>query len=237
MTHDKSNWPVLVLLPGLDGTGDLFAPFIQAINGHIATQIISYPPDKALSYNEFERLVLSQLPTNQNFILLGESFSSAIAIKIAAQGLPQLKALILCVGFAKSPIPSARFLRHALPLFSKIWVPTSVLSYFLFGRFATKDRLEALKRSLGKLNNLAFRSRLALMMTLEVTPSLKKIKVPVLYLQASEDALIKPKSAHLIVENCPQTQVVTFSAPHALLQTVPNEAFESIKKLTVALRG
>ena len=49
----------LVLLPGLDGTGELFAPFIDALGG-FATQVVAYPPDRAMTYAEHEDFVREQ---------------------------------------------------------------------------------------------------------------------------------------------------------------------------------
>ncbi|WP_228488314.1 hypothetical protein [Caenimonas koreensis] len=40
----------LVLLPGMDGTGDLFAPFIAAWKGPV--HVVRYPTDTALNYQE-----------------------------------------------------------------------------------------------------------------------------------------------------------------------------------------
>jgi pimeloyl-[acyl-carrier protein] methyl ester esterase len=51
----------LVLLPGLDGTGELFASFIDALDG-FATQVIAYPPDRAMTYAEHESFVRDKLP-------------------------------------------------------------------------------------------------------------------------------------------------------------------------------
>jgi len=42
----------LVLLPGLDGTGKLFAPLIEALPSSIDIQVITYPLNKEQSYNE-----------------------------------------------------------------------------------------------------------------------------------------------------------------------------------------
>lgn len=43
----------LVLLPGLDGTGELFAPFVAAL-GAIPSQVIAYPHDRVMGYAELE---------------------------------------------------------------------------------------------------------------------------------------------------------------------------------------
>ena len=49
--------PHLVMLPGLDGTGKLFAGFIRAIGADAKVQVIAYPHDEPLGYGELEALV------------------------------------------------------------------------------------------------------------------------------------------------------------------------------------
>jgi hypothetical protein len=38
----------VVLLPGLDGTGILFKPFIEVLSSEIIVQVISYPTEKKI---------------------------------------------------------------------------------------------------------------------------------------------------------------------------------------------
>ena len=57
--------PTLVLLPGLDGTGELFAPFLQSLGAALPAQVVAYPRDQALGYAQLEPLVRAALPTNR----------------------------------------------------------------------------------------------------------------------------------------------------------------------------
>jgi hypothetical protein len=42
--NDADRLPLLVLLPGLDGTGKLFVNFIRALGAAIESRVIGYPP-------------------------------------------------------------------------------------------------------------------------------------------------------------------------------------------------
>ena len=42
----------LVLLPGLDGTGELFHPFLKALPSRLTSQVVSYPTEQCLTYKE-----------------------------------------------------------------------------------------------------------------------------------------------------------------------------------------
>jgi pimeloyl-ACP methyl ester carboxylesterase len=101
----------LVLLPGLDGTGLLFKPFIDALNGRAQTQVVSYPVDQTLGYTELEDLVRAALPKTGSFVVLGESFSGPIAIRIAADPPEGMVGVILCVTFARNPQPLLAWMR------------------------------------------------------------------------------------------------------------------------------
>jgi hypothetical protein len=51
--------PGLVLLPGLDGTGELFSGFRNALSPGIRTTVVSYPPDPGSGYAELEAIARS----------------------------------------------------------------------------------------------------------------------------------------------------------------------------------
>lgn len=63
----------LVLLPGPDGTGRLFEPFLRALPSHLSPVIISYPTDQPLSYAELVRFVRQQVRSDEDYVLLAES--------------------------------------------------------------------------------------------------------------------------------------------------------------------
>jgi pimeloyl-ACP methyl ester carboxylesterase len=102
---------MLVLLPGLDGTGDLFAPVVDALGPNVPTQIVRYPLSHASDYAACEAIARGALPTDRPYVLLGESFSGPIAVSIAAAAPPGLRGLILCSTFARNPQPYLRPLR------------------------------------------------------------------------------------------------------------------------------
>src|SRR5271168_1230847 len=88
--------PLVVLLPGLDGTGKLCGEFAEILGSSAASLILAYPADQPLGYDELEALVFAALPRHRPFLLLAESFAGPIAIRIAAQSPPGLLGVILC---------------------------------------------------------------------------------------------------------------------------------------------
>src|SRR5687768_14153054 len=96
----------VVVLPGLDGTTALLQAFCSRVGElGVPTRAVAYPTDRALGYAELEPLVRSELPTSEPFVLLGESFSGPLAIRIAASQPPGLVGLVLSTTFARAPVP------------------------------------------------------------------------------------------------------------------------------------
>jgi hypothetical protein len=70
-----------ILLPGFDGTGTLFAPFLRALPPGIEPVVVTYPADRNPSADELVGFVLKRLPESEPFVLIAESFSGPIALK------------------------------------------------------------------------------------------------------------------------------------------------------------
>src|SRR4029453_9407851 len=121
----------LVLLPGLDGTGELFAEFVAALRGH-EVHIVDYPRDRAMSYAALEELVRERLPREQDYFLLAESFSGPIGISIAASSPPHLKGLILCGSFAANPLPALGPLSTLFSYLPAVRVPATWTAPWLY---------------------------------------------------------------------------------------------------------
>lgn len=61
----------IVLLPGMDGTGVMFAGLASALKEEYRTIIVSYPENEPLGYRELEAYARAVLPTDEPYILLG----------------------------------------------------------------------------------------------------------------------------------------------------------------------
>lgn len=96
----------MVLLPGMDGTGLLFAEFTTALSDAIKPFVIAHLLQQALDYAQLESYVRERLPVDERLMLLGESFSPPKAIAIAANPPHNLVTAILCCSFAKNPRPA-----------------------------------------------------------------------------------------------------------------------------------
>jgi pimeloyl-ACP methyl ester carboxylesterase len=214
----------LVVLPGMDGAAAPRADFAAALGPGIEPHVVSYPPDPALGYTEIEALARASLPTDRPYVLLGESFSGPIAISIAASRPPHLVGLILCVTFARNPLPVLGSMPWLLPLLPFGLAPMRVIRAFLLGRFATAPLSEALRVTFDEVSTQTFKARLAAVARADLRPALANVRVPVLYLRATEDRLVPRRNADAIARVAAQTRIVDIEAPHMLLQVAHEKA-------------
>ena len=107
--------PTLVLMPGLDGSGALFAAFEKLVAGNWKYQSIHYPADLPSSVDAYAAHVERAIGAEHRVILLAESFSGPIAIRLAARLGERVKALVLCASFATRPHLLVRWMREVSP--------------------------------------------------------------------------------------------------------------------------
>jgi pimeloyl-[acyl-carrier protein] methyl ester esterase len=218
----------LVILPGMDGTAQPRAEFVAALRPGIEPCVMSYPTDRT-GYGELEALARAALPQDRPYVLLGESFSGPIAISIAASSPPQLIGLVLCATFACNPRPALGTLRWLLPLIPFGLAPIRLTGTFLLGRFASAPLLEAMRSTLAEVPTATLKARIGAVPGIDVRTALAKIRVPVLYLRATEDRLVPRRCADAIAAAAAQTRIVDVEAPHFLLQAAPAKAAAAVR--------
>lgn len=209
----------LVLLPGLDGTGKLFREFAEVLRPSVDPLILSYPPDQALGYDDLEALVLSALPTSGSFVLLGESFSGPIAIRIAARAPPGLVGVILCGTFAKNPFPWLRWARPLaayLPLKS---LPRWLRAPLMWGSASPQRAPAQAQRAMAGVSATVIRHRIAALLAVDASAALAAIRLPTLLLRARHDRVISRAATQWIMNILPRAQLAEIDGPHLLLQT------------------
>jgi pimeloyl-ACP methyl ester carboxylesterase len=223
----------LILLPGMDGTGSLFRPFIDAVGPTFKIKVIQYPTDQAMDYRALLAHVRRELPVNEPYVVLGESFSGPIAVELAAEADPLLRGLILCCTFVRNPRPllsGLRFVIQSVPM----WMPPmSVFGNLLLGKFSTPALRLALAQAIAQVTPAVMRARVHAVLCVDVTAQMTAVKIPILYLRATQDKLVPRSTSEWICHLNPRTQVVNVDAPHCPLQTTPLEAVQVVQKFLI----
>lgn len=219
-----------VLLPGMDGTGDLFGPFLQALPKGIETTIVRYPRNEELGWADLLRLVENAVPAGEPYCLVAESFSGPIAIECAAGQPPGLKALVLCTSFCSNPLRRGlrRLTRFARPRLFKRRMPRTFVRRLLLGRGAPRDLTDWVRAAIASVRPEALASRVTLLHSVDVSQTLGRVTVPVLYLEGAQDRLVAGRGRAQVQAALPEVTVATLDGPHLLLQRLPNESCERI---------
>jgi pimeloyl-[acyl-carrier protein] methyl ester esterase len=221
--------PVLVLLPGLDGTGKLFAEFLKVIDLNISTVVVAYPKDVPMNYDELDALVAAALPTDRPFVLLGESFSGPLAIRIAARRPASLVGLILCVTFASNPYPWAgtwaRPLAKFLPLKA---LPRWVRAPLMWGSASPNRAPRQSERAMAGVSAAVVRQRIGALLAVDETKALVNISAPTLVLCATRDRVVSKAATLTILRGIVHAQRVDIDGPHLLLQTCAQECAAAV---------
>ena len=216
----------LVLIPGLDGTGELFAPLLSAMP-QVACQVLSYPPDLEMDYAAHEAHVRARLPA-EDFILLAESFSGPVGVSIAASPPANLRGLILCASFASNPLPLFGPLSRLIAAFPAMKIPPALFAPFLYGRHGSRELRRLHAQAMARVSAATLRARVAAILRVDYSHLLRRIEFPMLYLQAVRDRLV-PRSALTRIQRIrPDIEVAEIDGPHFLLQTRPTSCAERI---------
>jgi len=219
----------LVLLPGMDGSGDFFDALSRQLPSSWRTQVVPYPVDQPLSYSQLTRLVWAALPEDGPFVLVAESFSGPVAIQVAAAQPAGLVDVVLCATFASNPRPTLSPLRR-LTRWAPVWaMPAGLLARWLLGTEANAAWTERIRHAMNKCSGAVLRARAREVLLVDVRDQLANIQVPVLYLQATGDRVVPAKALVDIQRVLPGIRVVRIDGPHFLLQSRPRACAEQIK--------
>lgn len=219
----------------MEGSGEFFTPLLHFLDASINTQVISFPQDKSFTYAQLTDFVNKQLPKNTPYVLLGESFSGPIAINIAAAKPRNLIGLILVCTFIRSPIPIPSGLWNTVCRLPPSWLPFRIIAWFLLNGYATLELVTQLYSVLSGIPDRVMQERLRAILTVDVSPELAEINIPMLYVRASKDKIVPKTASELILALQPETQLVDINGPHFILQTQPKTAAECILKFVKGL--
>ena len=220
--------PQLIILPGLDGTGTRLTLFLREMERSVPTRVIGYPPDRPMGYTELESLVRQSLPEGECYVLLAESFSGPIAIRVAADPPPGLAGLILCCSFAKNPLPWLRAVRALAVRVPFKSLPRWLRAPLLWGSGDPRRAPPRAERASAVVEQAVIRGRLHAVLTVDVTASLADITLPTLILDATRDRIVPRSAARLLAQRTRHGELAEIDGPHLLLQSRPTESAAAV---------
>jgi pimeloyl-ACP methyl ester carboxylesterase len=221
----------IVLLPGLDGTGMLFSPFTKVLPEALTPIIISYPKDLPLDYDDLDYYLAEQIPAEEPFVILGESFSGPLALRFAAKNPKNLVAVILCATFIENPVSkmSACFSPVLAEKMFQLPLPPFFIRHLLLGKDAPDEMMDTFREVLNAMNPQVLAARIKSVFAVNAKQALLDCSKPILYLLATRDQLLSRKSFEQIQSLRPDVEVAAIDAPHLLLQCAPQQASGAIQ--------
>ena len=222
----------LVLLPGMDGTGELFSDLRVVFPKESAPVVIRYPSNKKLSFYDLAELVQKCFPIDEKFILIAESFSAPIALICAAKNPANLKALVLCAGFATSPIKGAsRYIVMLLaPVVLKFSLSKKMIKIGLIGNNTDSILLSKVKKVVSSIEKCVLIDRVKSVLNCDVRKEIGEIEIPILYIRAKDDRLISKSCYEEIKLANSNVELSELDGPHLILQKEPIKSAKIILK-------
>lgn len=205
----------ILILPGLDGTGELVSEVVEILASEHEVTAIRYAPE-LISYRDLKPAVEEVLPSSE-YIIVAESFSGPLAVMIASQKPIGLRGVVFVATFAKTPMKVPKFLTYLVdiaPIKSRVLL--RLAQPFLMGRWATPEFTKKFKRAVESVPASTMAGRLREVLKVDVVKQLASIEVPTIYLAAINDRLVPARMASDF-DSSPDT-FFEVEGPHFLLQ-------------------
>ncbi len=219
----------MLLLPGLEGSGELFAGLIEELGPQFEARVARYPA-ACRAYADVQPIVRKLFTESRPRVIVAESFSTPLAIEIAAELQGEIDGLILCNGFVANPLSGVETMMAtaAAPWFFYMPLTSVATRMFLVGPDASNGLVEAVQRAVAPIAPGILAARLQAVLRCDAREALERIRVPVLYLHATRDRLMGAAGLKELVRIKPDMQVEQVDGPHLLLQKEPRRCAEII---------
>jgi pimeloyl-ACP methyl ester carboxylesterase len=219
-----------VLLPGLDGTGHLFAPLLEALPRLPPPIVVEFPRREVVSLFDLCALIRRRLPVGEPFVLIAESFSGPLALRVAAENPPFLRAVVLAASYVRNPVnPVLTGAAWAVRLVLSLPLSAFVIRHWLAGDDAPEALVDQVREAVRSVRVPVLVSRVKQALHEDVAAEAVHCPVPILYLRAREDRLVSSSSESTLRVLRPDLTTIEMDGPHLILQRRPKEAVQAIE--------
>lgn len=206
----------IVLLPGLDGTGDLFARLSPLLDEQLNVSVVRYPHDPTLGYAGYAELARKAVGRRQVFVL-GESFSGPVAVMVAKQLQDQIQGIVLAATFVRNPWPGWIIRRAART--DPLLIPKKMRDAILMGSFGDAELSRKIDEIALTLPRSVRTARLRAMAEVDVRPDFAALRCPILVLHGRGDWLVPKITMQEAVATKGGARMIVVPGAHMLLQT------------------
>lgn len=220
--------PIWTFLPGLHGSAELFTQIQAAAPSGVTMEFADLPSHGDQHYATLSAWLDENLSSGKPRLLVAESFSGPIALRLAALRPDETCGVVLAASFCNAPINPGIALLPLRPLFM-VKPPQQALRHFLIGTDASSEEVTHLRSVIQQTPSGILASRVRTVLELQEQDNPALPNVPMLILQAQDDNLV-PWDAQQRLEACyPDARVHWVESPHLILQRHPVECVRFIK--------
>jgi pimeloyl-ACP methyl ester carboxylesterase len=201
----------LVLVPGMDGTGQLFYRQTPSLSESFRTATYALR-NKATSMDtlvdDLARIVDTVAPETHRAIVVGESFGGALAMSFALARPEQVSALVVLNSFPYfAPQFRLRLARYGLALLPWGAMPLirRATAFRLHSAHTHREEIRRFVELTATASRDGYINRLQLLMSYDIRDRLHELRPPVLFLAAEQDHLVPSvEQAELMVSRVPR---------------------------------
>ena len=201
----------LVLVPGMDGTGQLFYRQTPSLSESFRTATYALRSN-ALTMDtlvdDLGRVIDAVAPETRRAIVVGESFGGALAMSFALARPEQVSALVVLNSFPYfAPQFRLRLARYGLALLP--WGPMPLIrratAFRLHSAHTHREEIRRFMELTATASRDGYINRLQLLMSYDIRDRLHELRPPVLFLAAEQDHLVPSiQQAELMVSRVPR---------------------------------
>lgn len=186
----------LLLVPGMDGTGQLFYRQVPRLerDHRVATYTLRDEADRMdVLIEDLARVHDLAAPTGEPAVVVGESFGGTVALSFALAYPERVAELVILNSFPRFR-PQLRLRLALLALRLAPWnaMPfvRRVTAYRLHSSHTRRDDLRRFLDVTRATTRQGYRNRLRILQRLDLRGRLHQVRVPTLFLAAAEDHLV-----------------------------------------------
>lgn len=218
---------ILVLIPGLDGTGVFLRPLVEALPSWIEPRVFAFNHLRPRAYADLLGELERFLADTPRFHVFAWSYSGPLAVMLAARSR-QVQSLVLASSFVRNPRPEL----HALlgianwPLIGAVRTIRRLPVWL--GRRRSDPYRRAKAEVWAKVDSRDLATRLRTLPGIDVRGELARTTMPLLCMVASDDPVVPPASRDEIRAARPDVVLHEIDGPHFAVYFHAGEAAAAI---------
>jgi pimeloyl-[acyl-carrier protein] methyl ester esterase len=218
----------VVLLPGFDGSGQLFDAFRAQLSADWSITVVRY--EQALQLQDYVSIAAAALPM-RDAVIVAESFSGPIALELLARYSERIRCAVLCASFARPPMAQWLGLTRFVPevFLRSARLRRAVVAQFCLNGVEDPALIAKVNDVVADLPVALIRSRFAALATMNAQLRLAEIRTPILYLRAKRDLLVSASASRQLTVGLTNCSVHDVDGPHLLLQANAGECAAAVR--------